>query len=339
MNQAKKGKNGSLTSVFQQTEFTLGIIIVALFIVASVGTDNFCTVYNITNLMKQCAIIGVLAVAQTMVIITGGIDISCGAITGLSCMVLALLQRDTNVNFYLTLVIAVVVSVLCGLINGIIVHEFRVPAMIATLGTQTIIYGIVKIISGALTVSGLDQRLLDMGNTNRVGRDLPRIEVYDLRKKLICNRKRCGSSETLRYQSAGNVLFGLRICGSVVRYCGHHAGSPCTERASDRRRGIRNERDRGSSYRRRIPDGRTRSGSRNDPRNHFDDIDQQCRRTVRTEHTCARDHKWRPDHFCGDDGYAQSKKERLTSLQIVATILKDDPCRNYGKKEECHEYL
>ena len=72
---------------------------------------------------------------------------------------LALLQRDTNVNFYLTLVIAVVVSVLCGLLNGIIVHEFRVPAMIATLGTQTIIYGIVKIISGALTVSGLDQRL------------------------------------------------------------------------------------------------------------------------------------------------------------------------------------
>lgn len=145
MNQAKKGKNGSLTSVFQQTEFTLGIIIVALFIVASVGTDNFCTVYNITNLMKQCAI------------------------TGLSCMVLALLQRDTNVNFYLTLVIAVVVSVLCGLLNGIIVHEFRVPAMIATLGTQTIIYGIVKIISGALTVSGLDQRLLDMGNTNLGG--------------------------------------------------------------------------------------------------------------------------------------------------------------------------
>ncbi len=177
MNQAKKGKNGSLTSVFQQTEFTLGIIIVALFIVASVGTDNFCTVYNITNLMKQCAIIGVLAVAQTMVIITGGIDISCGAITGLSCMVLALLQRDTNVNFYLTLVIAVVVSVLCGLINGIIVHEFRVPAMIATLGTQTIIYGIVKIISGALTVSGLDQRLLDMGNTN-IGGLFPVLAIF-----------------------------------------------------------------------------------------------------------------------------------------------------------------
>lgn len=99
MGKSKVGKGSSLTSVFQQTEFTLGVIIVALFVITSVCTDNFFSVYNITNLMKQCAIIGVLAVAQTMIITTGGIDISGGAITGLSCMVLALLQRDTGMNF------------------------------------------------------------------------------------------------------------------------------------------------------------------------------------------------------------------------------------------------
>ena len=69
------------TSIFQQTEFTLGLIIVILFVGASLFTDNFCTLYNVTNLMKQCAIIGVMAAAQTMIIITGGIDISGGAIT------------------------------------------------------------------------------------------------------------------------------------------------------------------------------------------------------------------------------------------------------------------
>lgn len=62
------------TSIFQQTEFTLGLIIVILFVGASLFTDNFCTLYNVTNLMKQCAIIGVMAAAQTMIIITGGID-------------------------------------------------------------------------------------------------------------------------------------------------------------------------------------------------------------------------------------------------------------------------
>ena len=61
MDKAKVGKGSSLTSVFQQTEFTLGVIIVALFVITSVCTDNFFSVYNITNLMKQCAIIGVQA--------------------------------------------------------------------------------------------------------------------------------------------------------------------------------------------------------------------------------------------------------------------------------------
>ena len=169
MDKAKVGKGSSLTSVFQQTEFTLGVIIVALFVITSVCTDNFFSVYNITNLMKQCAIIGVLAVAQTMIITTGGIDISGGAITGLSCMVLALLQRDTGMNFYLTLLIAVMFAIAAGFANGIIVYDFKVPPMIATLGMSTIIRGIIKIISKALTVSGLDERILNMGNNSFFG--------------------------------------------------------------------------------------------------------------------------------------------------------------------------
>lgn len=157
------------TSIFQQTEFTLGLIIVILFVGASLFTDNFCTLYNVTNLMKLCAIIGVMAAAQTMIIITGGIDISGGAITGLSCMVLALLQRDTHMNMWITLLIAVIIAIAVGFLNGIIIYDLQVPPMIATLGMQTIVRGFVKIISNALTVTGIDQRILSMGNTNVFG--------------------------------------------------------------------------------------------------------------------------------------------------------------------------
>ena len=157
------------TSIFQQTEFTLGLIIVILFVGASLFTDNFCTLYNVTNSMKQCAIIGVMAAAQTMIIITGGIDISGGAITGLSCMVLALLQRDTHMNMWITLLIAVIIAIAVGFLNGIIIYDLQVPPMIATLGMQTIVRGFVKIISNALTVTGIDQRILSMGNTNVFG--------------------------------------------------------------------------------------------------------------------------------------------------------------------------
>lgn len=159
-------KSGKFSNLIKKTEFTLSVIIILLFVITSVFTKNFFTPYNLTNLLKQGSIIGVLAIAQTLIIITGGIDISGGAITGLSCMVLALLQRDTNMSFYSTLIIAIVVSVVAGFLNGFIIFNFKVPPMIATLGTSTIIRGVVKIISNALTVSGLDERILNIGDNS-----------------------------------------------------------------------------------------------------------------------------------------------------------------------------
>ena len=68
-----KIKKTNLASLTNNTEFSLVFIILGLFIITSIFTDNLMTQYNITNLMKQCAIVGVLAVAQTFIIITGGI--------------------------------------------------------------------------------------------------------------------------------------------------------------------------------------------------------------------------------------------------------------------------
>ena len=200
-------RSGAISKTFQKTEFTLGIIIIALFVITSFCTDNFFTLYNITNLMKQCAIIGVLAVAQTMIIITGG-----SAITGLSCMVLALLQRDTHVSFYLTLAVALVVSLAAGLLNGVIIFDFKVPPMIATLGTSTIIRGIVLIISNALTVSGLDQRILSMGN-NSIGGFLPFLAIIWLVVSVIVFL-------ILRYRVFGRNLYVIGSGMEVARLSG-----------------------------------------------------------------------------------------------------------------------
>ncbi|WP_374045218.1 ABC transporter permease, partial [uncultured Anaerococcus sp.] len=162
-------KKTNLASLTNNTEFSLVFIILGLFIITSIFTDNFMTQYNITNLMKQCAIVGVLAVAQTFIIITGGIDISCGAIAGLSCMVLAILQRDTELGLSITLLAAILVGLVSGFVNGVIIYKFKIPPMIATLGTSTVVGGITKIISNALTVSGLDERILDLGNSTVLG--------------------------------------------------------------------------------------------------------------------------------------------------------------------------
>lgn len=158
----KKSSNG-VKSFYQRTEFSLIALIVLLFLVATFGTKNFFSEYNLMNLLKQCSITGVLAIAETLIIITSGIDISIGAITGLSCMAIALLQSKLGMGILPSVLIAVLIGGVCGLYNAAIIYEFNVAPMIATLGSQTIIRGAVKIISDAKTISGLNKSFTALG--------------------------------------------------------------------------------------------------------------------------------------------------------------------------------
>ena len=162
-------KSGVMSKVVKRTEFTLGVIIIALFALAFIFTKSFKSAYNLTNLTKQGAIVGVMAVAQTVVIITGGIDISGGAIAGLGCMVMALLQTRTDTPFGLTILACLAVTVLCGFINGIIIYDLNVPPMIATLGTQTVVRGVVKLLCSGLNVTYTDSRILNIGTGKLFG--------------------------------------------------------------------------------------------------------------------------------------------------------------------------
>ena len=143
---------GTLRRLTKHSEFTIGLVVIVLFLVAAFGTSNFLTKYNLMNLTKQGAIIGVLAVAQTFIIITSGIDISGGAIAGLGCMTMAIMIRDGS-SVGLAILVNFVVCILCGFLNGVIIFDLKVPAMIATLGTSTIYRGILKMMCAGNSVS------------------------------------------------------------------------------------------------------------------------------------------------------------------------------------------
>ncbi len=155
MNGLNTKKNENFKSLLMRTEVSMILIIAILFIAASAGTDNFFTQYNLTNILKQSAIIGVIAIAETCVIVTGGIDISCGAVVGMSTLMVAMGQARWGLDIVSSMAIAVVVSIICGLFNAVIIHEYRVPPFIATMGSQTILRGLIKVISNGGTVSGI----------------------------------------------------------------------------------------------------------------------------------------------------------------------------------------
>lgn len=206
-------KNNSLVGkVVKRTEFTLGVIIIALFVLAAIFTGGFLSEYNLTNLTKQGAIVGVLAVAQTVVIITGGIDISGGAIAGLGCMVMAVLQTKTGTPFVLTILSCLGVAVLCGFINGIIVFDLHVPPMIATLGMQTVVRGIVKLICKGLSVTYTDTRILNLG-TDKLFGFIPVLTIFWIVVAVIV-------FVILRYTVFGRNLYVIGSGMDVARLSG-----------------------------------------------------------------------------------------------------------------------
>ena len=150
-------------SIFRRTEFSLILIILALFLIATFGTANFFTEYNLMNILNQFSINGVIAISATMIIITGGIDLSCGAIVGMSTLMVAMGQARWGLPIAASILIAILVGIVCGLYNAIIINELNVPPFIATLGSMTIIRGLIKVISNAGTIAGLKQEFTYLG--------------------------------------------------------------------------------------------------------------------------------------------------------------------------------
>lgn len=125
------------------------------------STPYFLTVSNLTNVLRQSSITAILAVGQTLVIISAGIDLSVGAIAALAASVAAVLMTQQihiagltigPVNFWLGLPIALLVGILCGMLNGFIINRGRIPDFIATLGSMTMLRGIALLITGGLPV-------------------------------------------------------------------------------------------------------------------------------------------------------------------------------------------
>ena len=199
-------------AIFKRTELTLALIIVALFMIATFFTKNFFSLYNVTNLLKQGAIVGVLAVAQTSIIITAGIDISGGAIAGLTCMTIALAQTQLGLGLIPCLVLSLVVGTICGFVNSVIIYDLKVPPMIATLGTQTVIRGIVKLLCKGLPVTITDQNILGIG-TSLIGGVLPVLTVIWIGIAVVI-------FIWLRYTISGRNMFVIGSGVEVARLSG-----------------------------------------------------------------------------------------------------------------------
>ena len=131
----------------------VGLIVVS--VAMAVASDNFFSVDNIVNVLRQQSIIGILAIGMTFVILTGGIDLSVGAVMALCGTLGAGVMVNMGLPGGVGLLAMVVVGILFGLFNGILVAWGKMPAIIVTLATMLIARGLGLVYSGGDPVSGL----------------------------------------------------------------------------------------------------------------------------------------------------------------------------------------
>jgi len=126
---------------------------------------------NLSLIVQQVMVVGTLGIAQTLIILTAGIDLSVGAIMVLSSIVMAKMSADAGVPGLLALLIGFLVGTACGLLNGGLVTRLRLPPFIVTLGTLNIFFALNLYISKSETVRGTDMSslLLWTGKTINLG--------------------------------------------------------------------------------------------------------------------------------------------------------------------------
>ncbi len=158
---------------FSVSKVFVYLVLLVMIIFFTIITDTFLASRNILNICRQVSMTGICSVGMTMVLLTGGIDISVGSIMAVVGVVSAKLIAEGGMPIFPAMVFGVLVGALCGLISGIMVAKFEVPALIATLAMQTMARGAAYILTGGIPVYGLPDGIRTLGQGYFLGVPIP----------------------------------------------------------------------------------------------------------------------------------------------------------------------
>lgn len=129
-------------------------------------TDRFLTSDNLSLVVQQVAVVGILAIGQTVIILTAGVDLSCGAVMAFGTIVMTRLAVTYGLNPFLAIALGLVAF---GVLNGALVTGLRLPPFIVTLGTLNIAFALTHITSNEETIANLPAPLTYFGDTVSLG--------------------------------------------------------------------------------------------------------------------------------------------------------------------------
>lgn len=144
-------------------KYAVLIILFALVACFSILSPNFRTWSNMLTILRQISMVGIISVGMTFILITGGIDLSCGVMMGLVGVTSGVYMTRFGMPVFLSLLLGVMICALVGLVNGVAITYTKIPPLIATLGTMNFVFGLNYTLTDGLPVTGLPAAMKVIG--------------------------------------------------------------------------------------------------------------------------------------------------------------------------------
>lgn len=144
------------------------LTLIVLFLVLSLASPYFLTYTNLSSVVRQTAVINIMALGMTIIIIAGGIDLSVGAVLAFSGL-LGTMVMEAGLPVGLGIVTGMACGLGWGMTNGLLITQLRINPFIVTLGTLGIARGVTLIISDGLPVHGIPKEFSFLGEGNLAG--------------------------------------------------------------------------------------------------------------------------------------------------------------------------
>jgi ribose transport system permease protein len=142
--------------------------LILLFVALWIASPNFLTATNLSSVVRQTAVINIMALGMTIVIISGGIDLSVGSILGLAGL-LGTMAMEAGSSIVVGIGIGILTGLVCGFLNGFMITQLKIAPFIVTLGTLGIYRGAALIVSNGLPVHNVPPAFSFLGEGTILG--------------------------------------------------------------------------------------------------------------------------------------------------------------------------
>ncbi|GAJ19510.1 unnamed protein product, partial [marine sediment metagenome] len=154
-------------------ENTILFVFIFIIILVSSIIPQFRTLYNIKIVTRQFSLVTIVAMGQALVIITGGFDLSVGAIAALSGMSCSYFSVILNWPIAISVLFALAIGAICGVFNSILITKIKINALIATLASGWIFQGIILVTSKGWPISDFPENYTAIGQGQFLGITFP----------------------------------------------------------------------------------------------------------------------------------------------------------------------